>query len=431
MPISPGFPNRSTRSLARGIWATTRRGRGGRRRGWRVDRYRRPREGGGRCQPCARISGFPRLRGGRRLFFHYPRQIRQRRFQPRLMILRRNPRRHMMRVDRHQRAAALPRQIPVHRHRPRKTRIVGFELDIPDDQPPVVERRDINFDDIAVVVAFRFGIGVIERQPHQKAAACAQIDMLERPRRPFGRQPARQLFSAGKRRKDVDQRRRDQPFGMIGAPRLLGGFHVGRFQASAALTAATASFAAPPFGPPPCAMSGRPPPPCPPSAATAALTRSTALRLPILSSVTPTATDARLSLTATSIATPLPTCFFSPSTVPRSSLGSSPSTTCAINPVSPICSTAGPLAAPPAPAPPNASAFFASASSRSAFFNASASCATRAGTSSGEVLSAAAAAFSASSRPFSHWRAASPVSASIRRTHEETALSLTTLNSAM
>src|SRR3546814_14933076 len=62
-------------------------------------------------------------------------------------------------------------------------------------------------------------------------------------------------------------------------------------------------------------MSGRPPPPCPPSAATAALTRSTALWLLVLSSVTPTATEARPSFTATSIATPLPTCFFSPSTV--------------------------------------------------------------------------------------------------------------------
>src|SRR3546814_18414278 len=98
-------------------------------------------------------------------------------------------------------------------------------------------------------------------------------------------------------------------------------------------------------------MSCRPPPPCPPSAATAVLTRSTALWLPILSSVTPTATEARPSLTATSIATPLPTCFFSPSTVPRNSLGSSPSTTCARNATSPTCPTAGPAAAPPPPPP--------------------------------------------------------------------------------
>src|SRR3546814_19798632 len=98
--------------------------------------------------------------------------------------------------------------------------------------------------------------------------------MLERPRRPLGWQPFRELRRARESGEYIDQRRRDQPFGMIGAPRLLGRFQVGRLQASAALTAATASFAAPPSGPPPCAMSGRPPPPCPPSAAPAALTRS-------------------------------------------------------------------------------------------------------------------------------------------------------------
>ena len=73
---------------------------------------------------------------------------------------------------------------------------------------------------------------------------------------------------------------------------------------SASLTASSASFAFEPSGPPPCAMSGRPPPPCPPSVATAALTRSTALTWPARSSVTPTATLARPSLTATSAPMP-------------------------------------------------------------------------------------------------------------------------------
>src|SRR3546814_3122705 len=83
------------------------------------------------------------------------------------------------------------------------------------DLPPVVEHRDIDFDDI-VVVALGPDVGVVERQSHQKAAARAKVDMLEHPRRTLGRQPARQRRGAGKGRKNIDQRRRDQPFGMIG-----------------------------------------------------------------------------------------------------------------------------------------------------------------------------------------------------------------------
>ena len=79
--------------------------------------------------------------------------------------------------------------------------------------------------------------------------------------------------------------------------------------------------------------------------------------------------------------------------------------------------------------PPIASAFFASASSRSSRLRSSTRAATRAGTSSGALLSAAAASRSRESRSFSHWRAASPVSASIRRTPEDTALSETILSS--
>src|SRR3546814_14967415 len=55
-------------------------------------------------------------------------------------------------------------------------------------------------------------------------------------------------------------------------------------------------------------------------------------------------------------------CFFSPSTAPRRSFGSSPSTICARKAVSPTSSTAGPAAVPPPPEPPSASAFFASRS---------------------------------------------------------------------
>ena len=131
-------------------------------------------------------------------------------------------------------------------------------------------------------------------------------------------------------------------------------------------------------------MSGRPPPPCPPSAATAALTRSTALNWPARSSVTPTATLARPSLTATSAATPEPTRCFIVSTVERKSLGSS-----LPRPGQGTCGRRCPraLRRPPcADPPPIASAFFASASSRSSRLRSSTSAAIRAGTSSGDAL---------------------------------------------
>src|SRR3546814_11856512 len=53
---------------------------------------------------------------------HHPRPIRQRAIQPRHMILRRNPPPHMMRVATDQRAAPLPRQIPVQRPLPPNNR---------------------------------------------------------------------------------------------------------------------------------------------------------------------------------------------------------------------------------------------------------------------------------------------------------------------
>jgi hypothetical protein len=129
--------------------------------------------------------------------------------------------------------------------------------------------------------------------------------------------------------------RRDEPARNLGlARRRLGSGDVigtAAVQAAAAALASSDCFepSAPlsPSGPPPWAMSGRPPPPCPPSAATAALTRSTALTLPPARSVTPTATEARPSLTATRAATPEPIRALASSTAPRSSLGSSPSIT--------------------------------------------------------------------------------------------------------
>src|SRR6185295_502091 len=198
---------------------------------------------------------------------------------------------------------------------------------------------------------------------------------------------------------------------------------------STPLTASSASCAFEPSGPPPWAMSGRPPPPCPPSAVTAALTRSTALTWPARSSVTPTATLARPSLTATRAATPEPTRCFIVSTVERSSLGSSPSTTWPRNLWPPTSS--GPASSALAAPPPIASAFFASASSRSSRLRSSTSAAIRAGTSSGDDFRVAAASRNFVSRSFSHCRAASPVSASMRRTPAETALSEMILSSWM
>src|SRR3546814_11472577 len=64
-------------------------------------------------------------------------------------------------------------------------------LDLPHHEPPVIERRNIDFHNIAIVVALGLDIGVVKGQPHQKAAARAQVDMLERPRRPLGWQPFR------------------------------------------------------------------------------------------------------------------------------------------------------------------------------------------------------------------------------------------------
>src|SRR6185503_4081324 len=142
-----------------------------------------------------------------------------------------------------------------------------------------------------------------------------------------------------------------------------GSVHHAATFSSASLTASSASSALDPSGPPPCAMSGRPPPPCPPSVATAALTRSTALTWPARSSVTPIATLARPSFTAIRTPIPEPRRFFMSSTAARKPLGSKPSTTWPRNLCPPTSSGAGPsdLAAPP----PIASAFFASASSRS------------------------------------------------------------------
>ncbi len=147
---------------------------------------------------------------------------------------------------------------------------------------------------------------------------------------------------------------------MIGAPRLLGRFQVRRFRRArfdrrngivrrAAVGTATLRHVGPPAAALPAQRCHR---------RLDEVDRTQAAR-PVVGHARPRPTRGP-SFTATSIATPLPTCFLSPSTVPRSSLGSSPSTTCATNAVSPTCSTAAPLAAlpPPPPEPPRASAFF-------------------------------------------------------------------------
>src|SRR3546814_16949709 len=88
-------------------------------------------------------------------------------------------------------------------------------LDLPHHEPPVIERRNIDFHNIAIVVALGLDIGVVKGQPHQKAAARAQVDMLERPRRPLGWQPFRELRRARASGEYIAPRRRDQPFGLI------------------------------------------------------------------------------------------------------------------------------------------------------------------------------------------------------------------------
>ena len=169
-------------------------------------------------------------------------------------------------------------------------------------------------------------------------------------------------------------------------------------------------------------MSGRPPPPCPPSAATAALTRSTALTCPARSSVTPTATLARPSLTATSAAIPEPTRCFIVSTVDAQVLGIQAFDHLAEELVAVDLFGRGGVGLGrrrrPSPAP---------SSRRRA--RARAACAPRPARRSAPeprrvtLLSVAAASRSLASRSPSHCRAASPVSASIRRTPDETALS--------
>src|SRR6202453_821317 len=64
--------------------------------------------------------------------------------------------------------------------------------------------------------------------------------------------------------------------------------HCPAFARIPASTAASASFAFSPSGPPACAMSGRPPPPLPPNAAEPRRTRSTALKRAVMSAVTAT-----------------------------------------------------------------------------------------------------------------------------------------------
>ena len=68
---------------------------------------------------------------------------------------------------------------------------------------------------------------------------------------------------------------------------------------NAAATASMAACASSAFGPPACAISGRPPPPLPPRAAEPSRTKSTALFVSVRSSVTATTTDALPASVAT------------------------------------------------------------------------------------------------------------------------------------
>ena len=195
---------------------------------------------------------------------------------------------------------------------------------------------------------------------------------------------------------------------------------------SASLTASSASWALEPSGPPPCAISGRPPPPWPPSVATAAFTRSTALTWTARSSVTPTATLARPSLTAISAPMPEPKTFLhvvnsraqvlgiqafddlADEFVAVHVLGRRPRRTWTLRRPSP--------------------ALFSRRQAR-----ARAGGAPRPATRCAQALRPAVTSASLPPRAAwhrarsSHWRAASPVSASIRRTPDETALSLNDL----
>src|SRR6185312_12345883 len=159
--------------------------------------------------------------------------------------------------------------------------------------------------------------------------------------------------------------------------------------------AANASCAFVPSGPPACAMSARPPPPLPPSASAPSRTRSTALMRPVMSSVTPTTSEALPSVTAAKATTPEPILVLASSARPLRSFAETPSTrrSTALTPAIFLAPSSGPRVPPP-----SASALRASASSRSRRRRSSASCATRAGSSAALVLSAAAA-----SRASSAW----------------------------
>src|SRR3984893_7325852 len=190
--------------------------------------------------------------------------------------------------------------------------------------------------------------------------------------------------------------------------------------------AASAALALAPSGPPACAMSGRPPPPLPPSASDATRTRSTALKRKVRSLVTPTTTPALpSSVTATIATTPEPICFLPSSTRLLRSFISMPWTERAISLTLPTSRT------PPAPAadplvvapPPIASLLRASDRSRSSFLRSSISEAMRAGMSSSVVRNSTAAVLASAMASLTCFRAWLPVSASMRRTPEATALS--------
>ena len=190
-----------------------------------------------------------------------------------------------------------------------------------------------------------------------------------------------------------------------------------------ALAAAIASAALEPSGPPPCAMSGRPPPPLPPSASTPARTQIDRADL-ARKVVGHGGSDARLALVDRGRSRPRP-----------SRDAAWPDRAGRANPWGPTLQAPGPENFTPFTSLVGVLGLCGSTAERQSLLRprpvrVRASCArpsapwTRASTSSGVVRRIEAVFFSASSRATNHCRALSPVNASMRRTPEDTALSL-------
>ena len=177
-----------------------------------------------------------------------------------------------------------------------------------------------------------------------------------------------------------------------------------------------AADAASAFGPPACAMSGRPPPPPPPSAADPARTRSTAFCRSARSAVTATTIEALPPSVATRQITPLVRFALISSAIDFNSRAGVSSSRRPMK-LTPFTTTAP----SPAPPPPAASLRRNADISRSAFRLSSIRRATRSASCSGATFSMSAACCSAASRLSSQSSAPDSVTASIRRTPPATA----------